>query len=115
VKTKIGEYRSKKFYNLGAKVVDVEILLDKLSRVKGRNENHAKNLEIARRYAMKVSAHALSEVVSELNSEHLERLHADPEWRRAEANSIREAMHELAEVEDAEWHKMSEEADETVR
>ncbi len=90
-------------------------MLDEVCEVHGRSDKDNEHLEIARRYAMKASALVLSDVIWELNMEHLERLHADPEWRRAEAKSIREAMHELAEIEDAEWHKMSEEADETVR
>jgi hypothetical protein len=64
---------------------------------------------------MKVSAHALSDVVSELNSEHLEQLRLDPEWQKAEAESIRKVMDEFEERKDAEWQKASDEADETVQ
>jgi hypothetical protein len=114
VTIKVGEYRSRKFYKLGAKVVDAEILLDQLSRVKGSNDKDRERLEIARGNAMKVCAHVLNEVVVELNGEHLERLHADPEWRKAQAQSIREAIHESVRTRDAEWHKMSEEAEENT-
>jgi hypothetical protein len=112
---KIGEYRSKKFYKLGAKVVDVKVMLDRLSRVEGRDEKDNEHLETARRYAMKAAVHVLDAVVLELNTEHIERLHEDSEWQKVEAESIRQIMEEYAERKDAEFHKLSEEAEESTR
>jgi hypothetical protein len=83
------------FDNLVAKLVEVRGMLDEVCEVHGRSDKDNEHLEIARRYAMKASALVLSDVIWELNMEHLERLHADPEWRRAEAKSIREAMREI--------------------
>jgi hypothetical protein len=107
----MGEYRSKKFYNLGAKVVDVKVMLDELSKVRGHNDKDNEHLEMARRYAMKVSAHVLKEVVWELNAEHLGGLQADPEWQKVQAQSARQIMQEYEKEKDAEFHKLSAEED----
>jgi hypothetical protein len=80
---KIGEYQSKKFYKLGAKVVAVKILLDRLSRVDGRDEKDSEHLETSRRYAMKVAVHVLDEVILELKSEQMENSYAEQVWQRA--------------------------------
>jgi hypothetical protein len=112
---KIGEYRSKKFYKLGAKVIDVKVMLDRLSRVHGRNEKDSEHLETARRYAMKAAVHVLDDVVWELNTEHIERLQEDPEWQKVEAESIRQVIREFEERKDAEFHKLSEEAEESAQ
>jgi hypothetical protein len=111
---KIGEYRSKKFYKLGAKLVDIRVMLDELSRVRGRNEKDIERLENARRYAMKVSAGVLSDVIWELNMEHVERLSEDPEWRREQAESAHQIVKEYEEQKDSEWHKRFEEADDNA-
>lgn len=111
---KIGEYRSKKFYKLGAKLVDIRVMLDELSRVRGRNEKDNEGLENARRYAMKVSAGVLSDVIWELNMEHVERLSEDSEWRREQAESARQIVKEYEEQKDSEWHKRFEEADDNA-
>ncbi len=112
---RIGEYRSKKFYRLGAKVFNVKVVLDELSRVEGRDEKDSEHLETARRYAMKAAVHVLDDVVWELNTERIERLQEDPEWQKAEAESIREVIQEFEEKKDAEFHKLSEEAEESTR
>lgn len=111
VKTRVGEYQSKRFYNLTARVVDVRILLDQLSRVSGRNDSDMKHLEMAYRYAMKLCADVLGEVVTELNFVHLEQLELDPEWQKAQADSIREIMDEQAKQQDTEWQRRSDEAE----
>lgn len=110
--TKTGEYRSKKFYKLGAKVLDIKVMLDRLSRVHGRSEKDNEHLETARRYAMKVAVYVLDGVVWELNAEHLERLQEDPEWQKVQAESVRQIVEEYEERNDAEFHKLSEEAEE---
>ncbi len=112
---KIGEYRSKKFYKLGAKLVDIRVMLDELSRVHGRNDKDNERLEKACRYAMKVSAGVLSDVIWELNMEHVERLSGDPEWRREQAESARQIVEEYEERKDSEWQRLSEEAEDNAR
>jgi hypothetical protein len=112
---KIGEYRSKKFYKLGAKLVDVEVMLDELSRVHGCSDKDNEHLETARRYAMKTSVHVLSEVVWELNMEHLARLSDDPEWQTLQAQGARQIMEEYEKERDAEFHKLSAEEDDAVQ
>jgi hypothetical protein len=112
---KISEYRSKKFYKLGAKLVDVEVMLDELSRVHGCSDKDNEHLETARRYAMKTSVHVLSEVVWELNMEHLARLSDDPEWQTLQAQGARQIMEEYEKERDAEFHKLSAEEDDAVQ
>src|SRR5579862_8563350 len=80
--TRIGEYRSKRIYKIGAKIVEVKVMFDRLSRVHGRNEKDNVHLEVACRYAMKVGIHVLDEVILELKSEQMKHRHAEPEWRR---------------------------------
>jgi hypothetical protein len=110
-KTKVGEYRSKRFHNLGARLADAQILLDQQSRVNGRDDSDTKHLEIANRYAMKLCASVMGEVITELNFVHLEQLELDPEWQKAQADSIREIMDEQAKQQDSEWRRSSDEAD----
>jgi len=112
---KIGEYRSKKFYKLGAKLVDIRVMLDELSRVHGRNDKDNERLEKACRYAMKVSACVLGDVIWELNMEHVEHLSEDPEWRREQAESARQIVEEYWGQKDSEWHRQSEEAEDNAR
>jgi hypothetical protein len=115
VKTKIGEYRSKKFYKIGAKLVDVKVMLDELSRVHGRSDKDNEHLETARRYAKKTSVHVLSEVIWELNMEHLARLSGDPEWQTLQAQGARQIMEEYEKERDAEFHKLSAEEDDGIQ
>jgi hypothetical protein len=103
------------FDSLVAKLVEVRVVLDELGRVHGRNEKDTEHLRIALRYAMKSSAVVLNDVVWQLNMEHIERLQEDPEWRKVEAESIRQIMEEYAERKDAEFHKLSDEAEESTR
>lgn len=82
--TKIGEYRSRSIYKIGAKIVEVKVMFDQLSRVHGRNERDNVHLEVACRSAIKVGIHVLDEVILELKNEEMENLHAEPEWRRVQ-------------------------------
>jgi hypothetical protein len=105
----------KNFDHLVAKLANVRVMLDELSRVRGRNDKDNEHLLTATRYAMKAAVHVLDEVVWELNAEHIERLREDPEWQKVEAESIRQVIEEYNERKDAEFHRLSEEAEESTR
>jgi hypothetical protein len=103
------------FDDLAAKIANVRVMLDEVSTVRGFDEKDKEHLATANRYVMKVAAHVLDDVVWELNGERLARLHADPEWQKVEAESIRQIMEEYAERKDTEFHRLSEEAEESIR
>lgn len=104
-----------KFDSLVARLVEVRVMLDELGRVDAANEKDSEHLRTATRYAMKAAVHVLEDVVWELNTEHIERLQVDSEWQKVEAENVHQIMQEYAGQKDAEFHRLSEEAEASTR